>query len=604
GPVDIYNNLIQNNMANDDGGGLRFLMAGNFPMNVYNNMIVDNVSTHEGGGIGLNDAPNVRIYNNTIMKNLTTATAVTSLGFPAPAGLSTSANSDQLQATLPGGSPSFSNPLLFNNIFWDNRAGTRSGGTVTGLGATGDPTPINRWDLGVADGTGVLASTNSILQSGDGAPMGADPQVVSAYDVAVTFAAWRNNPAFVDAIMVVNDLPPNLLGDYHLQSTSPAINLGAAGQSGVNAPTFDIDNQSRTGNPDSGADEYGAGTPPPPPPSTTQLYLTLAGNVTLPGISGTVTNDDIVSFDGTNYSMVFDASDVLPANVTNGASVNGFELVNDTTVLLSFSSGVNISGIAGTVDDSDIVQFTGTLGDNTAGTFSMYFDGSDVSLTTAAEAINAFDLLSDGSLVISTAAGVSVPGISGSTTGSDLFRCSGGTRGPTTSCTWSWYFDGSDVQLGVGGFGSALAEVINGVGVASNGDIYLSTLGNFNVGVISGNNRDVFVCTAPTTGSATACTYSPTLYFNGSAHGLTQALNPITGIALPLSGAVVQAAQEGVVELTVSDTNLLFVPFVSTATGESAQNTGAEAGAAERDSARPANGELNNRIYLPVVVTQ
>ena len=77
-------------------------MAGNFPMNVYNNMIVNNVSTHEGGGIALDDAPNVRIFNNTIMKNLTTATAVTSNGQPAPAGLSTAANSDQLQATLPG----------------------------------------------------------------------------------------------------------------------------------------------------------------------------------------------------------------------------------------------------------------------------------------------------------------------------------------------------------------------------------------------------------------------------------------------------------------------------------------------------------------------
>ena len=58
-------------------------------MNVSNNMIVNNVSTHEGGGIALDDAPNVRVFNNTIMKNLTTATAVTSDGQPAPAGLST-----------------------------------------------------------------------------------------------------------------------------------------------------------------------------------------------------------------------------------------------------------------------------------------------------------------------------------------------------------------------------------------------------------------------------------------------------------------------------------------------------------------------------------
>ncbi len=28
GPVDIYANQIQANLANDDGGGIRFLMAG------------------------------------------------------------------------------------------------------------------------------------------------------------------------------------------------------------------------------------------------------------------------------------------------------------------------------------------------------------------------------------------------------------------------------------------------------------------------------------------------------------------------------------------------------------------------------------------------
>ena len=222
GPVDIYNNLIQANLANDDGGGLRFLMAGNFPMNVYNNMIVNNVSTHEGGGVGLNDAPNVRVFNNTVMKNLTTATAVTSNGQPAPAGLSTSANSDQLQATLPGGSPIFSNPLLFNNIFWDNRAGTRAGTTVTGLGVAGDATPINHWDLGVADGTGPAARADELGRPADA---GAHPYTTSPTNSvggperrldrttsSCRFATWRQNPAFVDATLVTVELPPNLLG--------------------------------------------------------------------------------------------------------------------------------------------------------------------------------------------------------------------------------------------------------------------------------------------------------------------------------------------------------------------------------------------------------
>jgi hypothetical protein len=278
GPVDIFNNLVQANLANDDGGGIRFLMAGNFPMNIYNNMIVNNVSTHEGGGIALNDSPDVRVYNNTIMKNITTATAITSNGMPAPAGLSTSANSTMLQATLPGGSPLFSNPLLFNNIFWDNRAGTRGGATVTGVGVPGDATPINYWDLGVADGTGLVSPTNTILQIGTGtlaSPTNrvSDPTVNAPYDASVAFTPWRTNPNFVGAIMVVAALPPNLMGDYHIPSTSPAVDGAAASKAPVNAPLSDYDNDVRPAGSgfDIGADEIAGGITVTPFPRTAVL---------------------------------------------------------------------------------------------------------------------------------------------------------------------------------------------------------------------------------------------------------------------------------------------------------------------------------------------
>lgn len=284
GPVEIHDNVIQANLSNDDGGGIRFLQAGNFPMNVYNNFIVNNVSTHEGGGISLNDTPDVRFFNNTVMKNLTTATAVTSNGSAAPAGLSTSANSVLLQASLPAGSPVFSNPLLFNNIFWDNRAGTRAGGTVIGLGIAGDVTPISNWDMGVADASGLLAPTNSILQGNTGivaspTNSGSDPGVVSQYDTSVAFNVWRNNPAFIGAILVAVDVPPTLMGNYHIPGTSPAFNLGAAsktvGALTVAAPSSDIDGQGRPalGGYDVGADEVGQAAPPPPPPTLPTLAV-------------------------------------------------------------------------------------------------------------------------------------------------------------------------------------------------------------------------------------------------------------------------------------------------------------------------------------------
>ncbi|MFN2270987.1 MAG: IPT/TIG domain-containing protein, partial [Anaerolineae bacterium] len=262
GPVNIYNNLIQANLGNDDGGGLRFLMAGDYPYNVYNNFVANNISTHEGGGISLNDTPDVRIYNNTIVKNLTTATATTSNGQAAPAGLSSSSNSVLLQATLAPGAPTFSDPILFNNIFWDNRAGSWTGGGVAGIGQDGDPNPIYYWDLGVAGTSELLSPRYSLLHNAyagaDGTNViGSDPLFAESYDVGVRVYPWRGNPAFIGAQIVAVDLPPNLMGDYRLTAGSPAQDIGVATSAGVSAPHTDYDDNFRPvfGFWDAGADE-------------------------------------------------------------------------------------------------------------------------------------------------------------------------------------------------------------------------------------------------------------------------------------------------------------------------------------------------------------
>jgi len=86
------------------------------------------------------------------------------------------------------------------------------------------------------------------------------------------------------------------------------------------------------------------------------------------------------------------------------------------------------------------------------------------------------------------------------------------------------YFDGSDVGLTTGD------ENIDGTSVAG-GNIYLSTTGAFSVTGVSGADEDVFVCTSPTTGDPTSCTYSPTLFLDGSTVGLTT--NDVDAIDLP-----------------------------------------------------------------------
>jgi len=241
---------------------------------------------------------------------------------------------------------------------------------------------------------------------------------------------------------------------------------------------------------------------------------TTVGNLT------DVFDEDILSFDGANWAMLFDGSDVGLA----GLDLDAFYIVDADTILMSFDIPATVGSLVA-LQPSDIVQFDAiSLGPDTAGSFSMYFDGSDVGLDASYENIDAIELLADGRLLISTTGSPVVPGVSGSDEDLLAFTWTG-APGENTSGTWEMYFDGSDVGL------NASKEDVVGVAVAPNGDIYLTTEGNFDVTVVLGKNEDVFVCTPTSLGNVTACTFSPALYFVGSTWGLSG--DSVDGINLP-----------------------------------------------------------------------
>jgi hypothetical protein len=238
------------------------------------------------------------------------------------------------------------------------------------------------------------------------------------------------------------------------------------------------------------------------------LYFSTAGNFPVPGVTGPYDDADIYSWNGTSFTRVFDGS---VAGLPGNADIDALVVVDTDTFYMSFNATGTTVPTLGNVQDEDVVLYD-------AGTWSLYFDGSDVGLSNSGnEDVDAFDILTDGSIVISTVGAANVPGV-GNFNDEDLVRCVG-TFGSVTTCTWSVYFDGSDVALTAG------SEDVDGVSV-SGGNIYLSTLGNFSVSGLTGQGVDVFSCNSPTTGTATACT-SFSMYFDGSVYGITNNLDAI-----------------------------------------------------------------------------
>jgi hypothetical protein len=268
----INGNLIIGNSADSGaGGGIRLNQVNGtevstFPgqpslwnnVSITNNILVNNVAGWDGAGISLQDALNVSIVNNTIAHNdslatsgvltnsigtpsasgpagnctLTGATGVAnSASCPQPAGVSSTRNSTLLATTFVGaaanptcptgqtpatGCRTYSNPILANNIIWQNRSfqvGISGPGTGTlnqqnlitlynssfsgGIGgaapaqtATGacGTTGGSYWDIGVRGDSGpsvhtVLTPSYSVLSSGayGGTNSTTAPPVVAQY---------------------------------------------------------------------------------------------------------------------------------------------------------------------------------------------------------------------------------------------------------------------------------------------------------------------------------------------------------------------------------------------------------------------------------------
>ncbi|MCB8979732.1 MAG: CSLREA domain-containing protein [Ardenticatenaceae bacterium] len=241
------------------------------------------------------------------------------------------------------------------------------------------------------------------------------------------------------------------------------------------------------------------------------LYLSTAHSGTVDGI--VYSPEDVLGFDLENgqWSLLFDGSDVGLA----GQDVTAFAWLPDGSLLVAvaedFYLGALNQPVAGkggsNVDNADILRFTPqSLGENTSGTWSLYFDGSDVDLNSPQEAIRALTVLADGRIVISTKGPFKAGSLNAKSR--DLVVFTPTSMGENTSGSWALYFDGSDVPLL-----SASQDSLEAVHQdEETGDLYL---------VSSGNGSQVLTCSPASLGSNTDCT--PTVFWNAADYGLYDA---------------------------------------------------------------------------------
>jgi hypothetical protein len=168
------------------------------------------------------------------------------------------------------------------------------------------------------------------------------------------------------------------------------------------------------------------------------------------------------------------------------------------------------------VEAHDIVRFAPTsVGDVTAGRFSMELDGSDVGLSTFYENIDAIAVSGDGRIVVSTTGPFSVREVKGAN--ADLIAFTATRLGAETSGTWEMLFDGSDVSLAAGSEDISSAEID-----PLNGAVLLATRGDLSVPDFVGTNRDIMECIPSRWGLETQCHLMPRIQMAelGIIHGI------------------------------------------------------------------------------------
>ncbi|MEM7130375.1 MAG: FG-GAP repeat protein [Chloroflexota bacterium] len=253
-------------------------------------------------------------------------------------------------------------------------------------------------------------------------------------------------------------------------------------------------------------DWFPSGQPEPTPEPTTSIIYVSSTNGGKIGDMG-YQDEDILAYDQSSgtWAIYFDGSDV-GLGWSGAKDVDAFSKLPDGSLLFSFTGSTSVPDV-GNVDASDIIRFVpASLGMETAGTFEMYLDGSDVGLTERWENITAIHELNNGEILISTRGPAKVQNATGQTIqyrDEDLFVFTSESIGDTTTGSFDrYYLDGSNI-----GLGTIREEDVRGAFVdETSGYVYLTTLGDFGIGKLAGEGKDILTCKVDSPGTDSECT--------------------------------------------------------------------------------------------------
>ncbi len=119
GPSNIYGNVFLWNHTPDDGGAISLEDVGddNSVVNIYNNLIAENMvddrgeNTAIGGAIGLDDTLYINVFGNSIVGNVTAG-----IDEPRGGAIGSERHGHEYEYAAPG----FSDAKVSNNIIWSN----------------------------------------------------------------------------------------------------------------------------------------------------------------------------------------------------------------------------------------------------------------------------------------------------------------------------------------------------------------------------------------------------------------------------------------------------------------------------------------------------